>query len=195
MTQMERSKEKGLAPHLKTTIKRSPLCGRSFSSEGFTMVEIIVTIFILGLALAAIYGILSVDMASATASKNNYTASMLAQEGVELVRNFRDSDWLAGREFGSLGGLGGPVNGVFAVEWSGTTLLPAEFADEYLEKDSNGVFSYDGGGDTLFKRAITIDETTDPGVEIIVRVDVTWTERGLDKKLSAEDHLFNWYQK
>ncbi|MGD0977047.1 MAG: hypothetical protein ABR875_02025 [Minisyncoccia bacterium] len=160
------------------------------------MVEIIVTIFILGLALAAIYGILSVDMASATASKNNYTASMLAQEGVELVRNFRDSDWLAGREFGSLGGLGGPVgDGTFAVEWDGTTLLPAEFADEYLEKDSNGVFSYDGGGDTLFKRAITIDETTDPGVEIIVRVDVTWTERGLDKKLSAEDHLFNWYQK
>ena len=38
---------------------------------------------------------------SAAAIKNNFIASGLVQEGMEVVRNIRDQDWFLGNSFGA----------------------------------------------------------------------------------------------
>ena len=61
--------------------------------NGFTIIELIITIAILSFGIIGVYGAFSpmVSLNSAIASK--FTASQLAQEGFEVVRNIRDNNF------------------------------------------------------------------------------------------------------
>jgi len=153
-------------------------------NAGFTLVETLVSVLIFGVTLTAIFSLLTNNLKDASLIKDNFIASGLVQEGMEVVRNIRDSDWHARNPFGT-----SIPDGNYRVQWNSTALLP--FADLFLKKDSgNGLASYDTGNDTIFKRTITI--STVSSVEKMVVVSVTWDERGRPKSVSAEEHLFNW---
>lgn len=160
------------------------------TAAGFSLVEVLVSIVILSLALTAIVGLFTINISSANVIKNNYMASALAQEGVEVARNLRDSDWHAGRAFGSFGNTGGVMaDGSYRVQWDSAQLMP--FLDIFLKKDSvNGIFSYDTGGDTIFKRKI--DLLTVSAFEKRLVVTVSWDQKGSSKTVVVEEHLFNW---
>ncbi|MBI2063345.1 MAG: type II secretion system protein [Candidatus Yanofskybacteria bacterium] len=168
-----------------TKIHRKIIFGHGQS--GFTLVEILIAVFIFGLAFTAITFILTTNSRSATSIKNNFIASGLAQEGIEVVRNIRDRDWFLGNSFGT-----SIPDGTYRVQWDSQALLTLDSNPNLKSDPATGLFSYDSGGDTLFKR--TIDVVTEvTGVEKSIVVDVTWTERGsAPKSVSAEDHLFNW---
>jgi len=154
-------------------------------NAGFTLVEVLISLLIFSIALTAIFYILVINIGNAQLIKNNFIASGLVQEGIEIVRNIRDNDWHLGNSFGAT-----TPDGTYRVQWNSQALLP--FADLFLKKDSgNGLVSYDDtGNNTLFKRTVTI--STVSGVEKEVVVTVTWNERGISKSVSAEDHLYNW---
>ena len=62
-------------------------------SDGFALIEVIVSIVILSLVLVAAVGLLySVGQAVET-NRDRLTATYLAQECLELVRNARDTSW------------------------------------------------------------------------------------------------------
>jgi prepilin-type N-terminal cleavage/methylation domain-containing protein len=127
-------------------------CKLKIKESGFTLVESLIAVLVLSMALTAITGLFTVNITSATAIRNNYTASGLVQEGVELMRNLRDSDWHAGRAYGSFSNGGGAVaDGNYRIQWDSLQLLNS--ADVFIKKDSaTGFFSYDTGDDTIFKR-------------------------------------------
>ncbi len=165
-------------------------------SAGFTLVEVLVSLLIFSIALTAIFYLLTNNLKNASLVKNNFIASGLVQEGIEVVRNIRDSDWHAGSLFGT-----SIPDGNYRVQWSSTSLLPFSGdpcpappqggLSSCLKKDSgNGLVSYDTGNDMIFKRTITI--STVSSVEKMVVVSVTWDERGILKSVNAEDHLFDW---
>ena len=158
--------------------------------KGFTIVELMVAILILSTALTASTGMFVLNNASANLIRNSYIASGLAQEGIELARNLRDSDWFASRPFGSFGdALGVAVDGDYNVQWNDPQLRV--FSDTALNMNqATGIFSYDAGALTPFKRKITI--TTVSAVEKKVVVTVSWDQKGAAKSLTAEEHLFNW---
>lgn len=163
----------------------SPNPKRATPNAGFALVEVLISVLVFSLALTAIFFVLIVNLGNAQLVKNNFIASGLVQEGMEVIRNIRDNDWHAGNPFGT-----GIPDGNYRVQWNSQVLMP--FADTYLKKDSGtGFFSYDSGGDTLFKRSVTIS-TISAGVEKKVVVTATWSERGRSVSVSAEDHLFNW---
>lgn len=173
--------------------------------SGFTLVEILITIFLFGLAFTATSFVLTMNNRSAAAIRNNFIASGLAQEGMEVVRNIRDRDWFLGNPFGT--SLPDSLSGsAFRVQWnsiqcnsSGLPVgcLPQPLlvlgSNPNLKKNSDtGIFSYDTGADTIFRRTVEISTVT-ANVEKKIVVTVSWTERGgFIKSLSAEDHLFNW---
>jgi prepilin-type N-terminal cleavage/methylation domain-containing protein len=163
------------------------MIARNFSkknSAGFTLIEALVSLLIFSIALTAIFSLLTNNLKDAVLVEHNFIASGLVQEGVEVVRNIRDSDWYTGNPFGTA-----IPDGSYRVQWNSQALLP--FADLFLKKDSgNGFVSYDTGSDTIFKRTITI--STVSSVEKMVLVSVTWDERGRPRSVSAEEHLFNW---
>ncbi len=162
------------------------------ASDGFTLIETLVAIFVFGVALTSVTAILITNNNTANFVKNSYIASGLAQEGVEVVRNLRDGDWLASRSFGAFGSTTGlPVaDSTYRVQWNSTTLLANQ--DVFIKKDSiSGIYSYDTGVNTPFKRTVQITTITS-NVEKRIAVNVSWTERGIPRSINAEDHLYNW---
>lgn len=149
--------------------------------------EIFIAIFLFGLAFTATTFILTMNSRSAAAIKNNFIASGLAQEGMEVVRNIRDQDWFLGNSFGA-----SIPDGTYRIQWDSQVLL-ALGGNPYLKRDPiTGIFGYDAGSDTIFKRTMDISTIT-ASVEKKVVVTISWTERGgASKSLSAEEHLFNW---
>ena len=66
----------------------------SESKKGFTIIELIISIFILSVAVVGIFGAFSMVSVLTADATNKLTATYLAQEGMEIVRNIRDSNWL-----------------------------------------------------------------------------------------------------
>jgi len=165
---------------MKTDKKNAP------GQNGFTIMEALAALFIFSMAMTAIQFFLTSNIKTARSIENNYTASLLAQEGMEAVRNIRDSEWFASGTFGN-----NLPNGNWNIQWNSTALLSS--ADVFIKKDSaTGLFSYNSGADTIFKRQVNIS-TVRAGEKKVV-VTVSWTENGSIKTLSAEERLFDWLQ-
>lgn len=67
------------------------------TQRGQTLVEVIIAV---GILLAGIVGLITLSFASLSAdqiSSRKIVAMNLAREGIEVLRNVRDSNWLAGR--------------------------------------------------------------------------------------------------
>lgn len=160
------------------------------SQDGFSLVESLVSILILGTAFTAIAALFTANISSANIVRNNFIASALAQEGMEVARNLRDSDWHAGRPFGSFGNPGGAVgDGTYRVQWDSLQLL--SFLDIPLKRDvTSGIFSYDTGTDTIFKREIILMTISVAEKRVVVRV--VWSQKAYSKEIAAEEHLFDW---
>lgn len=156
------------------------------NQSGFTLIETMISVLIFGLVLSAVSGLLNSNLSGAVLIKNNFVASSLIQEGMEVVRSIRDNEWHNSQAFGT-----SITDGVYNVQWNSISLMAYD-PSRYLKKDdSTGLFSYDSGGVTIFKRSVTIT-TVAPNVEKKIVVDVFWSERGRNKTISAEEHLFNW---
>lgn len=165
-------------------------------NSGFTLVELLVSIFILGVSLTAIMFSITASLNSASTVKNNYIASLLVQEGMEVVRNVRDAEWFSSATFGN-----NLPAGVWEVQWD-STAISRPFSNARLKKDNSGSYSYTSGTDTPFSRRIEICKTTsgsgkcinNAAAEVMVTVQVSWDERGQTKTVNAEEHLFNWFR-
>ncbi len=63
-------------------------------SRGDTLVEVIITLFVIALGSMVSTSLVINAIRSNLASKNNLVALNLAVEGIEAVRNIRDNNWL-----------------------------------------------------------------------------------------------------
>lgn len=86
------------------------------TKKGFTLVETLVSLFIFSLSITAIIVVSGKGVSDTTIAKNKITAVALAQEGIEMVRNIRDTYALSEAtpgagwtEFVSLVTPGGPT--------------------------------------------------------------------------------------
>jgi len=61
---------------------------------GFTFIEVIVAIFIVGMVIVGVFVVIQNTISDRAFATHQLQAAYLAQEGVELVRNQRDENWL-----------------------------------------------------------------------------------------------------
>lgn len=162
------------------------------NQTGFTLIETLVSLFILSIAITGAFAVISYNVSSASFIKNGFVASGLAQEGLELARNLRDNDWFANRPFGVLGGAS-PANGLYCVQWDSSQLMGSCANINPLKQDpATGLYSHNGtGAPTIFSRTLTVTPVS--AAELKVVVDVSWKERVGIKHVYGEEHLFNWY--
>jgi len=152
--------------------------------KGFTLVETLVSLVILSVVIVPILSLSSIVAGVNISIQDNLVASGLAQEGVEVVRAIRDTNWFNDRVFDY-----GLSDGAYRVEWNSTTLLGLN-SNPALNLD-NGLYAYLSGTPSKFSRAITITKINTGELRVVS--NVTWTGRGgVNKSINAESHLFNW---
>jgi prepilin-type N-terminal cleavage/methylation domain-containing protein len=159
--------------------------------KGFTLVEVLVAIAVLAVGLVPAFQMATSAIAISGTVRNSLTASFLAQEGLEVVRAMRDTNWFTSLPFDDT--LLAKCQTGCMVQYNSTTDKIIASTGSFLKQDpTSGLFQYNTGNDTLFKRTVTITEPNPYELKVVSAVD--WTDKGKSNSISVEYHLFNWWQ-
>ena len=190
--------------------------------NGFTIIELIISIFVLSVGIVGVFSAFSIVVILTSNAADNLTATYLTQEGMEIVSNIRDSNWI---NMDIHPGLNSWLSGLDLAEcvttgckadYKTTAITMSPFTPgDYLYQNSNGFYVYDQQNNskkTKFQRKITIvpladvDGNTDHIV--MVKIEVSWDQKAtiLDSPgfsagtcvpgkncIAAEETLYDWY--
>jgi len=169
--------------------------------DGFTLIETMVALTIITFAILGPVSLATYSIKASTLSKNNVIASFLAQDAMEYIRNWRDSNYLQGEGDWLYGIKGGCVN------------PNGCYVDTTLPYDSGGAINNCGGGgcdflkydnvlkeynhasgeDTIFRRKYRIREDVNDQ-EATILITISWDDGAGTRSFEVEDHIFNWRQ-
>lgn len=155
--------------------------------KGFTLLEMMIAIVVITVGVIAIMSLIHRAALGSQLASSRVAAAYLAQEGLEIVRNIRDSNWLAQRENSEVVWDQNLQSGNWEAEFSGLTLTP--FQNRNLKIDG-GFYNYSSGQDTKFKRKITVAKPSSNVLE--VSVEISWQERGNSYSTSFYENLYDW---
>ena len=158
-------------------------------NKSFTLIELMIAVFVIAVGTVGAFTVLQKVIVSTTLSSSRLTASYLAQEGIEIVRNIRDTNWIENKSWTqNIGGCGGGCE----ADYDDTALSSWGGDGSFLEINSKGFYSYDPGVETKFRRKIIVDETS--GEKLEVTVEVFWEERGKTHQVVVQENLYDWFE-
>lgn len=175
-------------------------------NKGFTLIEVIAAILIILIGLLGVFSATQKIVSYIAFSNSKLTASYLAQEGLELVRNIRDNNWLSNDvpaplwdkwidntapDCSSLTSTG------CEIDYDATNLVSYGTGTFLKIENGSGLYGYDIGSPTKFKRKITIKAIDNDvplnGNDILeITVLVEWSERGEYHSITARGNLYDW---
>lgn len=162
------------------------------NKTGFSILEITIAIFIILMGFISLLSLNTQNLKIQNANKNNLIASQLAQEGLELVRNFRDSNWNAGIPYST--GIY-DENNLYTVDYDNSALISSfpnwDHADARLYIKDNYYKHDNSGTPAQFYRYI---RTTTADISRYFQVEcvVYWYEKGDKREYKAETLLYDW---
>ncbi len=156
---------------------------------GFSLIEIITVLFVVSIGLLGVMSLIIQNIESQSFNQKNVVAYQLAQEGLELVRRTRDTNWLAGRGWDQ-----GLTAGDHYMDYRDAAPNPLS-SDEppklYLTADNYYIHDFSGNyPDSGFSRLINIIKVSDS--ELSVKAQVDWTDRGRNFSYALETLLYDW---
>lgn len=157
------------------------------------MIEVVSTIFIITIGAVGVFGLVQQTFVFTTVTPSKLTAAYLAQEGIEIARNIRDTNWLKGLAWDTGLTICQPADNKFCeADYNDSVLTPLDNPSPgTILRIRNGFYNYDGGGaDSAFRRKITI--TPEAGNTLKVIAEVTWQERARIYKINVQENLYNW---
>jgi len=193
-------------------------------NRGQGLIELLIAIFVVVVGIVAVVTLSISTITAARESLATIEAANLAREGIEVVRNIRDSNWLAaangaevdwdynlykedGGDFDYVGALVfDPDNGTWSLNYDAT--------DTRLWRLPDGTYVGSnawGGSASGFYREIrtypicdggslmgTVIETgfcnPEPKIGVKIQSVITWNDKGRDRSTIAEENLYNWRQ-
>ncbi len=168
-------------------------------NKGFTLIELIISVAVLSLGVIVLYSTLLPFIKLTSDISLRLTGAYLAQEGLAIVKNIRDNNFINRSEAQWDNGLRDCSDGCQADYKAGTKAqtkankLKAYNNDDFLSLNSKGFYSYDAGGiTTSFKRKITITRIFKNNA-LKIDVLIAWDHRGETFSTSAYEYLYNWH--
>lgn len=155
--------------------------------NGFTLLEVLVSIFILFIVTSASTAVVSRALSTTSNIKSKLIASELSQEGLELIRNIRDANWIENKDNPTAWDYG-LEQGDWETDYQSQLLA---YVGRYFKINSSGFYNYAVGDDTKFVRKITIQKKSDSQLRVIS--EISWTEKGRSNYFTAIEDLYNWY--
>ncbi len=161
---------------------------RNKNKKGFSLVEVIIAIFIITIGVTGAMSLMVYSISSVAVSKSKIIAVSLAQEGIEVVRNIRDTNWIEAADWDD--GLNSAVDcpGGCRIQYNSLGLMLLS-GNPALKIDSN-VYQYDSGTDTHFHRKIEITNISANEIKVVSKVQ--WNERGRSPEVITETRLYDW---
>jgi prepilin-type N-terminal cleavage/methylation domain-containing protein len=173
--------------------------------RGFTLIEMLIAVFIFTVSISALTYMAGRGIRVANDAQQRITAEYLALEGIEVVRNVRDSAFLSSFDESNwtnvFGDISGPGNCFYELGETGTQ-EPCAFSynngipqledcptdDCRLFIDTtNKVYTYNASGSrSPYTREIYLTQIDGP--EIKVEVIVEWG----NERIEYQEHLFLW---
>ncbi len=141
--------------------------------NGFTILEVIIAVFILSMVVFGSYILAQQTMAAVALSKSRLAAYYLAQEKIEEIKNIRDNNW-----------LNDPTD---SESWkNGIVGMHGNIEDNL------------GEGFERFTRTVwvfSLNETIDGESYDYLDISaiVSWSERGNNYSVEVVNRLYNWY--
>jgi len=161
--------------------------------NGFTMIEMIAALFVVSVGIMGVFSLVSQTISYVSIISSRLTAIYLSQEGMEIIRNIRDSNFLK-------------INKGEEINWDDSL----SFDDEYYNFDyrsqtipditncsgnshleiSGGFYKCSSSGQ--FERKAQITKIGDDKINVVI--EVSWQERGRSHQVVVRESLYQWYK-
>lgn len=161
-------------------------------NKGFSLVEVIIVLGIMTMGLLGVASLILQNMQVEILTKDYLAASMLAQEGLELVRNKRDDNWVKLRPW-----LTGIPIGTFVMDYRGdvsvnTTPNVNGDAGTMLYLGANNFFTHQSSLAPSGFYRILETRLSDDNTYILLNCDVMWNSRFGVRHYTVSTTLYNW---
>lgn len=180
---------------------------------GFTILELIAGVFILSVGIVGVSSLISRLLWYNRFVESKAIAAYLTQEGMEIVRNIRDGNWLECKieegwdqecldESWTDGLFCCDTANCFEEDDDGDGACQADYLDwDQLDNYSDKPIEFNGEfygyfspseDETKFRRIIEIWEVG--ADQVGVCTTTKWTEQGKEQSIKACEYLYNWYE-
>lgn len=168
--------------------------------KGFSLLEIIIAIAVLASGIAGAIALINQTVSTGVFAQKQLIGSHLAQEGMEVVRNIRDTNWIKQNNDPAILWDGGLMNGNSCVNFNSSSLSDAGFAPGFCDSpaqrtlyflNNRYIHSLTGSGSaTNFSRYISISHGVDSDSKafVLVKSTVSWNKGSI----TAEERLYDW---
>ena len=178
----------------------------SNDKKAFSLIEVVVVIGIVVVGMLGVSSLMLQNLQAENIDRDNLVASMLAQEGLELVRNQRDLNWLTGGAVWTdrIIGDGGGDSSYMIDYYPGDVEINFYYGadninDANLQIDPYGFYAHDtvehgsvsGWPDTNFYRLIEVADNLANGY-LEIKCTVRFFHLGQPKDYVATTHLYSW---
>jgi len=174
--------------------------------HGFTLIELLITISVITVGIIGTFTAVQQGVSVVDYSRSRLTAAFLAQEGVEIIKNIRDTNLLEGR-LGTVVWNEGIDPGdspeeyevVYSdVDTAGVNLGSSacspncDFSNlRFLKKTDNVLYNYITGDDTRYKRKIRIEKISDEHLRLTIVV--YWTTKKGNDEFQLIQEMYKWW--
>jgi len=179
-------------------------------SDGFTLIEVMAAVAVLSIGLIGGLTVITKNLSIISGGEDRIIAANLAAEGIELVRNVRDTNWLKGAAWDAgfnipavgdrkrikffCGGLQNNTTGGVACGGGSCNVYTYKigsdvvcYSDNYGANVTIGATVYVNGVSFKdMKRLITVERISADSIKVTFRV---WSS-SID--ITAEETLYNW---
>jgi len=162
------------------------------NKSAFTLIETLIAVTLMTVVITAVTGLILTTILANERNQRTLQATALAQEGLELMRYMRDSNWLQNYTWNDGAAL-----------WSADFVPKADGTARtiYVQVGgANGASIVSSGeitlGTLVFERAITLEAVMADGTAVPdeekATATVTWQERGQERSVELSTYLTNW---
>lgn len=126
--------------------------------KAFSFIEVMISVFLLSVGMIAVITLMSGSLRDSLDSRNQVIAAGLAQEGTELVKNIRDTNWkiTGNTSFTNIPPV--PVPASCIISYGSSSSLSCGGGVYLLNYDVDNFYTHNAGTPTRFQRKIIISD-------------------------------------
>ena len=162
--------------------------------SAFSLLETIVVLAVVTIGLLSIMTLMTNSLKAQTLNRNTLVAYNLAQEGLELIRNVRDTNWRSGLTWNQ-GFVGTPAGLNYKVDYLHFTPMAVNDISEARLQIASSTAYYlhdENSSNSVFSRLITVKAATTTAPSSSVTALIEWNEQGQKRHFELTTELYDW---